>query len=158
MMAPKVEARMVQSLGIRPADKVLEIGTGSGFVTALLARSARQVLSVELYGDFSGQAKAKLDEQGIANVELRVGDGVRGWLQEAPYDVIAVTGSLPLLDPAFQVQLTVGGRLFVIVGEAPAMEARLIRRLTMDEWATESLFETDLPALVGAPQPQRFVF
>jgi protein-L-isoaspartate(D-aspartate) O-methyltransferase len=158
MMMPKVEARMLQSLNIRPSDKVLEIGTGSGYVTALLARMASQVTSVEIHPEFSTQAQAKLARLSITNVEFAVGDGIRGWEQHAPYDIIAVTGSVPLLETYFQQQLTIGGRLFVIVGQSPAMEARLIRCVANNEWATESLFETDLPALIGAPQPQRFVF
>ncbi len=158
MMAPKVEARMLQSLGVRPRDKVLEIGTGSGYVTALLARLASRVVSLDIHADFIQQAQAKLAATFITNVELIAGDGIHGWEPQAPYDVIAITGSVPILETHFQQQLAVGGRLFVIVGQAPAMEARLIRCVAKNEWATESLFETDLPALVGAPEPQRFVF
>jgi protein-L-isoaspartate(D-aspartate) O-methyltransferase len=119
---------------------------------------ASQVTSVEIHAEFSAPAQSKLARLSIANAELLVGDGLQGWAQQAPYDVIAVTGSVPILEAHFQHQLAVGGRLFVIVGQSPAMEARLIRCVANNEWSTESLFETDLPALVGAPEPQRFVF
>jgi protein-L-isoaspartate(D-aspartate) O-methyltransferase len=98
-----------------------------------------------------------LSEHGVANVVLERGDGVHGWQKHAPYDVIAVTGSVPILERGFQQQLAVGGRLFVIVGEAPAMEALLIRRSGDDQWSTESLFETVIPKLKGAREPERFV-
>lgn len=158
MMAPKVEARMLQALTVHPDDRVLEIGTGSGYVTALLSRSARHVVSVDIHADFVADAELKLRKAGASrNVALYTGNAVNGWEAAAPYDVIAVTGSVPLLQEHFQRQLAVGGRLFVIVGEAPVMEALLITRVDDNEWATESLFETDLPALVGAPRPERFV-
>lgn len=158
MMPPKVEARLLQALEVQPTDKILEIGTGSGYLTALLARLGKQVLSVEIEPEFTRTAEIKLATHGIDNVKLEVGDGVYGWEREAPYNVIAVTGSVPLLTDHFQRQLAIGGRLFVIVGESPVMEARLIIRVDDHEWIQESLFETDLPALKGAPHPQRFVF
>lgn len=157
MMAPKVEARMLQALTIQPEDRVLEVGTGSGYVTALLSRVARHVTSIDIHADLAAAAESKLRRAGAANVTLYTGNAVNGWEAGAPYDVIAVTGSVPLLQPSFQRQLAVGGRLFVIVGEAPVMEASLITRVDDNEWATESLFETDLPPLVGAPEPERFV-
>jgi protein-L-isoaspartate(D-aspartate) O-methyltransferase len=158
MMSPKVEARMLQALAAHPGDTVLEIGTGSGFVTALLAESGDHVTSLDIHADFTESANAKLTEYGITNTTLISGDGVDGWEQAAPYDVIAVTGSVPKWTEQFQRQLKVGGRLFVIVGESPVMEARLITRVDDNDWAEESLFETDLPALVGAPRPDSFVF
>lgn len=158
MMAPKVEARLVQALEVQAADTVLEVGTGSGYLTALLAGLARHVHSVDIYPDFSARAGQTLAARGIRNVMLETGDGVNGWEKHAPYDVIAVTGSLPLFSAHFQEQLKVGGRLFMIVGQAPAMEALLITRLGPREWSRESLFETDIPPLVNAPKPQAFVF
>lgn len=157
MMAPRVEARMVQALEIAGADRVLEIGTGSGFVTALLARLAKHVTSLEIHDSLRADAQAKLEAHGVGNITLRTGDACRGWDQAAPYDVIAVTGSLPTLEKELQAQLTVGGRLFVIVGEAPAMEALLIRRVDDSQWVTESLFETVIAQLEGVEQPERFV-
>lgn len=156
MMQPKLEARLVQSLDIQPQDTVLEIGTGSGYLTALLAKRARHVYSVDLYADFSAEARAKLGKHGIGNVTLETGDAAQGWAQHGPYDAIAVTGSLPLFSEAFQRQLKTGGRLFMIVGSSPAMEALLITRLGKEQWLRESLFETDIPALINAPQPPAF--
>lgn len=156
MMPPKIEARMIQSLAIKRNDEALEIGTGSGYVTALLGHSCRGVTSVEIHDDLSESASRKLAEQGIENVVCSVGDGVEGWVQDAPYDVIAVTGSVHQLDSRLQEQLRIGGRLFVIVGNAPVMDATLITRIGDTEWARESLFETSLPALSGAEVPPRF--
>ena len=157
MMTPRVEARMLQALEIGGTDRVLEVGTGSGFVTALLARLAKRVTSVEIHDALRADAQAKLEAHGVGDVTLNTGDACRGWDQAAPYDVIAVTGSLPTLDEELQGQLTVGGRVFVIVGEAPAMEALLIRRVGDSQWITESLFETVIPQLEGVEQPERFV-
>ena len=157
MMPPRLEARLVQSLQLESHDAVLEIGTGSGFLTALLAGLVRHVTTVEIIPSLSEGATARLAEMGVENVTFEVGDGVRGWLSAAPYDAIAVTGSIPILDDEIQNQLKVGGRLFVIVGEAPSMEALLITRTALAQWSRESMFETVVPALHGAKQPERFV-
>ncbi len=155
-MTPKVEARLLQSLDIQPGDNILEIGTGCAYLTALLAKSGRQVTSVDIYRDFTGQAVDKLKRYGISNVRLDTGDAVRGWGAPDRYDAIAVTGSVPVLDTCFQEQLSVGGRLFMIVGRSPVMEALLITRMGNHEWSRESLFETDLPPLIGAGVPEEF--
>lgn len=157
MMPPRLEARLLQVLDIQPSDTILEIGTGSGYLTALLARSGRHVYSVDICAEFTASAQQKLAAHGIGNVTLETGDAACGWNQHAPYDVIAVTGSLPLFADVFQQQLNVGGRLFLIVGQAPSMEALLITRVGPAEWTRESLFETCVPALINAPQPQAFV-
>lgn len=158
MMAPKVEARMLQSLNIAATDDILEIGTGSGYVTALLAKSGHHVYSVDIFSDFVQQAREKLQRHAIDNITLEEGDAVQGWEKHAPYDVIAVTGSLPLLPDALKTSIRPGGRMFVVVGESPVMEAMLITRVGQREWIEESLFETELPPLINAPQPSRFVF
>ena len=158
MMAPKVEARLLQSLAVRPQDTALEIGTGSGYLTALLSRSARQVYSVDIYPDLVEEAERKLAAHGIDNVMLETGDAAHGWGGHGPYDVIAVTGSLPLLPDALRESLKPGGRLFVVTGEAPVMEARLITRLADQAWTDKTLFETVLPPLVNATPPRRFTF
>jgi protein-L-isoaspartate(D-aspartate) O-methyltransferase len=159
MMPPVVEARMLQALDIKPTDSILEIGTGSGYVTALLAKAGNHVLSVELHEELSKHAGEVLERMGIFNVSLEVGDAANGWNHtHGPYDVIAVTGSLPVLPEVFQQSLRVGGRLFVILGEAPAMEALLITRTGETEFSYESLFETYIAPLENAPQPERFVF
>jgi len=158
MMKPIIEANMLQALDVQPTETVLEIGTGSGFVTALLAKSARHVFSIEINPELSAAAAHNLEQQGIVNVTLEVGDASNGWDEHAPYDVIAVTGSLPLLEERFQHCLKIGGRLFVIIGEAPAMEAVLITRISEGEWQYKSLFETDIAALQNAPTPEHFEF
>jgi protein-L-isoaspartate(D-aspartate) O-methyltransferase len=157
MMTPKLEARMVQSLQPKDTDKVLEVGTGSGFVTALLAALASHVVSVELNARLAQSARTTLDDHGVENTTVVNADAVHGWSEQAPYDAIAVTGSVPMLEDHFRNQLCVGGRLFVIVGEEPVMEATLTTRVSESQWKHESLFETVLPALVGARQPERFV-
>ena len=157
MMSPKLEARMLQALAINLSETVLEIGTGSGFVTTLLAKSARHVYSVDIQEEFINRVRAKLDEEGIINVTLEQGNAAQGWPQHGPYDVIAVTGSFPILPDALQQSLTVGGRMFVIVGDSPVMEAELITRLSETEFRTDRLFETDLPPLRNCRQPDRFV-
>jgi protein-L-isoaspartate(D-aspartate) O-methyltransferase len=158
MMTPKVEARLLQHLAIQPDETILEIGTGSGYLTALLAKSGKYVHSVDIYPEFAQLAGPKFKRYGLQNIQMQVGDAVRGWSAAAHYDVIVVTGSVPLLERHFQEQLRTGGRLFVIVGSSPAMEARLITRTGTDVWTTDSLFETDLPPLIGAPRPEPFQF
>ena len=157
MMLPRVEARMLQALQVAPADRILEVGTGSGFVTALLARLGGHVTSIEIHESLSNSAREKLDAHAIENVEIHTGDASRGWERSAPYDVIAVTGSLPVPEENFRDTLAVGGRLFIVVGQAPAMEALLITRNSETQWSTDCLFETVLPPLAGVETPQRFV-
>lgn len=155
MMAPKVEARALQSLDVRRSDRVLEIGSGSGYLSALLATLAAHVTSIEIHEDLSAMAKRNLQRAAIGNVTLHVGDGLDGWTTAAPYDVIAVTGSSPARREAIEQQLSIGGRMFVVIGVAPVMEALLITRTDKRTWATESLFETELAPLVGAePKPE----
>lgn len=156
MMEPKVEGRLLQALEPQPGEHALEIGTGTGYVTACLARLAGEVTSVDLYPDFAELAGEHLAAQGIRNVHLETGDAAHGWEDGRRYDVIAVTGSLPQLHQGFHRSLTVGGRLAVVVGTPPIMEALLITRIDDDQWAIESLFDTSLPPLVGAPHEQRF--
>lgn len=158
MLSPKVEARLLQELKIKPSDKVLEVGTGSGYMTALLASLAKHVHSVEIVPEFSQAAAQKLAAHDVHNVTLDVGDGACGWAKYAPYDVIVVTGSLPLLSGEFIAQLNPGGRLIAFVGVPPVMEARRIRVIEPGVTDTEDLFETNVRMLVNAPQPQQFVF
>lgn len=158
MMAPKLEARMLQTLSIEPSDTVLEVGTGSGYVTAVLAELARHVYSVDINEGYSEAARQKLMDHQVINATLEVGDAAQGWDHHAPYDVIAITGSLPVLPEAFEKSLKVGGRLFAIVGDSPVMEATLVTRLSETEFQREMVFETDLPPLKNALQPNRFNF
>lgn len=157
MMNPNLEGRLLQALEIGPQDRILEIGTGSGFVTACLASLGGSVLSVDIHADFTEAAQGKLRSQGIQNVQFQTGDAAHGWGTQR-YDAIAITGSLPELSTAWQERLAIGGRLFAIVGDAPIMEAIVVRRIDEREWTQESLFETDFPRLVNAARPPAFVF
>ena len=158
MLSPKLEGRILQSLNIKKADKVLEIGTGCGYFTALLASLAQQVVSVEINAELSQLAGKNLSQQNIGNVTLIVGDAATGWVAEAPYNAIVFTGSLPIEPVSLREQLAVGGCLFAVLGEAPAMRATLIRRLSATGYQQDVLFETCLPELINAKQPQRFEF
>jgi len=158
MMEPKLEARMLQALAVQPGEKVLEVGTGSGYVTALLAGMVRQVVSVEIVPELHGKAKALLARRGIDNVKLAQGDAANGWDAEQPYDAIAVTGSLPSLPLGLKQNLQIGGRLFAVIGEEPIMEAVLVSRINANEWREETLFETVVPHLMSAQKVQHFVF
>lgn len=157
-MTPKVEARILQALEIKLDDKILEIGTGCAYMTALLAKSGHHVHSVDVHPEFTEQAKLKLQQHDIQNVTLECGNAIHGWQQSSPYDVIVLTGSVPILEDHLQQQLKIGGRMFAIVGQSPAMEARLIKRVSENEWYNEILFETDLPELEGATQVETFKF
>lgn len=156
MMEPKIEAKVLQALAIEPDDQILEIGTGSGFLTACLARLGKHVTSVEIQPELHEQAAQTLKAQGFDNVKLLQGDAAAGWNDGRRYDVIAVTGSLPELHRGFHDSLAVGGRMFVVVGEAPVMEGLLITRVSEDQWASESILETVLPPLINAPKTLRF--
>jgi len=158
MMEPKLEARMLQALAITDGDKVLEVGTGSGYLTALLARMAAQVISVEIEPELLQQAKARLASHGIDNVVLEQGDASKGWEAHQPYDAIAITGSLPTLPQSFKENLQIGGRLFAIIGREPVMQATLVTRLNANEWREEVLFETLLPPLRNIVEEKRFTF
>lgn len=156
MMAPNVEGRLLQALAIQPDDTVLEIGTGSAYLTACLARLGRHVTSIDIEPEFTAQAEAKLAAQAVSNVTLQTLDAAAGLEGDQRYDVIAVTGSLPLLQQQFHDNLNTGGRLFVISGQLPIMEALLITRIDAANWTRESLFETSIPPLLHAPEPQSF--
>lgn len=160
MLAPKIVGRLLEALGVTPSDQVLEIGTGTGYLTACLARLGGQVLSLELRDDLAEAARAKLAALGIENAEVRVGDGLAASGVEGSFDAIALTGSLPTEAPLAELKgrLKPGGRLFALVGEDPLMEAVLIERLPSGEYRQRDLFETSVPPLIGAPQPNRFLF
>jgi protein-L-isoaspartate(D-aspartate) O-methyltransferase len=158
MLQPKLEARMLQELALTRNDKVLEVGTGSGYMTALLASLARHVHSVELIPEFAAAADGKLRAQGLHNVTLEIGDAARGWDSQAPYDVIVLTGSVPILPSAFAASLNPGGRLIAVVGEPPVMEARLITCVAPGACKATDLFETCIPPLRNVLLPERFVF
>jgi len=158
MWTPKLEARVLQELDIRRTDRVLEIGTGSGYLTALLAAEAAEVVSVDIQPDFTAAAGQKLRAHGIANVEFHTGDAATDWDDEDGFDVIILTGSTPLLSDALVRRLRVGGRLFAVVGEAPVMQAQLVTCNAPGAYRSVTLFETCVKALVNAPHPAAFVF
>ena len=157
MWTPKMEARVVQELEVKDAESVLEIGTGSGYLTALLAARAREVVSVEINARLHAEARAHLVAAGARNVRLARGDGARGWGDDT-YDAIVLTGSTPVLPDGWVKQLRPGGRLFAVVGDPPVMKARLVRWSAPDAIVHEDLFETVIAPLKNAPQPARFVF
>jgi protein-L-isoaspartate(D-aspartate) O-methyltransferase len=158
MMQPKVEARIVQEVAIQPHENVYEVGTGTGYLTALLARRARHVTSAEIHPDLRQRAERNLAAAGIRNVTLLEGDSSRGPLAESAFDVIVLGGSTPLLPQAFLDRLTPGGRLIAVLGDAPAMKAVLVRQPVAGSFQHVELFETFLKPLVNAPQPSRFRF
>ncbi len=158
MWQPKLEARTVQELHLGRNDKVLEIGTGSGYLTALLSMLAGHVTSVEIVPELNAMARQHLQAHRHENITLEVGDAARGWSSGVSYDVIVLTGSTPVLPVAFQNSLNTGGRLFAIVGDAPVMEARLITRVAPDIFETVNIMETCVEPLQNALQPDRFVF
>ena len=158
MMQPKVEARIVQELALKPTENVYEVGTGSGYLTALLASRARHVTSAEIHPDLQERAAASLRAAGIRNVTLLQGDSARAPLAESAFDVIVLGGSTPILPQAFLDRLAPGGRLFAVVGDPPAMKAALVRQPVPGAFQHAELFETVLKPLVNAAQPPRFRF
>ncbi|MFA6013673.1 MAG: protein-L-isoaspartate O-methyltransferase [Gallionellaceae bacterium] len=157
MWQPKLEARALQALALNPEDEVLEVGTGSGFLTALIAQLAAHVTSVEIVPELSAQAERNLAAQHIENVTLVVGDAANGW-GDKQYDAIVLTGSVPMQPSALLNSLKVGGRLFAVVGDGPSMHACTFTRTAAGAVESKTLFEISVPPLVNAPQPQRFVF
>ena len=158
MLQPKLEARMVQELTLSESDHVLEVGTGSGYMTALLASLSRSVVSVDIVGELTRAARERLGRNCIANVTLHTGDAARGWKEGGPYDAIVLTGSVPLLDDAFKASLKPGGRLLAVVGEAPVLAAKLVTCTAAGAYNAVTLFETCIAPLKNAPHPERFVF
>lgn len=158
MLSPKIEGRILQALSIKKTDKVLLIGTGSGYLTALIAKLAAYVHAVEIIPELSSLASTRLQKQNIHNVTLHVGDAANGFAAEAPYDVIVFTGSLQLYPTTAEQMLNIGGRMFAVVGELPIMQATLTQRFSEGSCRKETLFETCLPPLVNAPQAAKFEF
>ncbi|WP_116138687.1 protein-L-isoaspartate O-methyltransferase family protein [Trinickia diaoshuihuensis] len=158
MLFPRVEARVLQELAVKKHETVLEIGAGSGYMAALLAHRARHVLTVEIKPELAELAKRNLAENGVTNAEVALGDGARGWPASAPYDVICVSGGLPVLPQEILEQLKIGGRLAAFVGTAPVMKAQIITRVDEKQFRMADIFETFIEPLVNAVQPPRFKF
>ena len=158
MLNPKVEARMVQEIAVKKHENVLEIGTGSGYMAALLAHTAAHVTSVEIQPESVTLAKENLARAGVINVSVEEGNGAQGWSTGTQYDVIVVSGGLPVLPEALVKQLKVGGRMIAILGEAPAMSCQLITRTSETAHDAVKVFETLAKPLTGAAAPSRFTF
>ena len=158
MWQPKMEARVLQELAVKPSDQILEIGTGSGYFAALLAHRAQHVYSVEIRPGLKASGEASLRRAGIANVTVELGDGASGWTRHAPYDVIVLTGSTPVLPQHFLQQLKIGARLFAVVGNPPVMAARLITCTGEGLYNSADLLETSIAPLSNALSGERFSF
>ena len=158
MLAPKVEARLLQDADIKATDKVLEVGTGSGYMAALLAHQAASVLSFEIDPALAQIARTHLQNEGIANVEVRQADGSHGAPADGPFDVIVLSGSVPDVPQHLLKQLKLGGRLLAIVGEEPVMRASVITRNGEQQWQTSEPWDTLAPRLQGFPEHNRFSF
>jgi protein-L-isoaspartate(D-aspartate) O-methyltransferase len=158
MLAPKIEARIMQEVGVKKHETVLEIGTGSGYMAALLAHRAAKVTTVEINPETAELARKNLANAGIHNVTVEVGNGAQGWEKGAPYDVIVISGALEVLPEAILEQVKVGGRVAAIVGQAPVMEAEIVTRTGENTYSTVKLFETNVRYLTGAPALSHFQF
>jgi len=158
MLPPAIEAKMLQALQLRKSDKVLEIGTGSGYMAALLGARSDHVYSVEIEPELVAKARANLQRECADNVTVIEGDGAQGWPAQAPYDAILLSGSVPEIPEALLAQLKVGGRLLAVVGEAPLMQARLVTCVAEGSFQSVNLFETSIPRLRNLPERAKFVF
>jgi protein-L-isoaspartate(D-aspartate) O-methyltransferase len=158
MLSPKVEARILQELAVHKGETVLEIGAGSGYMAALLAHRGRNVTTVEISPELAGFAKQNLAANGVTNVEVITGDGALGWNQGAPYDVICVSGGLPVMPQEFLEQLKIGGRIAAFVGAAPVMKAQIITRVDEKQFRVSDVFETLVAPLKNAVHPSQFKF
>ncbi len=158
MWQPKLEARVLQELAVKPTDLVLEVGTGSGYFAALLAHRAQHVYSVEINPELKASAEANLRRAGVENVTLELGDGARGWTKHAPYDIIVLTGSTPVLPPQLLQQMKPGGRLISVVGSPPVMAARLVTCTGVGVYSSIDVLETQIAPLTNALANERFSF
>jgi protein-L-isoaspartate(D-aspartate) O-methyltransferase len=158
MLTPKMEARLLQEVSVKKHETVLEIGTGSGYMAALLAYKGRHVTSVEIAPELKALAEKNLTGYGISNVSVELGNGAQGWANGAPFDVIVLSGSLPVLPDVFLQQLKVGGRLAAIIGTAPIMSAHVVTRISDTAFDTVKLFETSVTPLKAAVAPSHFTF
>ena len=158
MMTPLEEALLLQSLSLNGHETILEIGTGSGFLTALLSRLGSHVTSIDCYPDFTTQAQKRLQDHQCHNVDLLTGNAALGWLDKAPYDVIIITGALPALPESLQLQVHTGGKLFAIIGDSPVMQGQLYHLNNVGIWHERLIFETNLPELINPQKQNDFVF
>lgn len=158
MLTPLEEALILQALALKGHETVLEIGTGTGFFTALLSKLCKKVISVDYYPEFTTMAAAHLKAHHCDNVQLITGDGCRGWIEQAPYDVVVFTGSLEMLTKTHQLQVVPGGKMFAFIGKSPRVQGRLFQLDHHENWHESLVFETDIPPLVDLLKPKEFVF
>ena len=158
MMTPLEEAKLLQSLDLQGHEVILEVGTGTGFLTALLSRLSQKVISIDYHNDFVTQARHTLTKHQCTNVDLLTGDAYTGWVDKAPYDVMVFTGALESLSDTHRLQLLPGGKLFAIIGKAPVMQGQLHRLDHNGKWQMDVVFETYLPPLINEMKPKDFVF
>ena len=158
MMTPVEEATLLQALALKGHERVLEVGTGSGFLTALLSRLCQHLISIDYYADFTDHARRLLQQHACDNVELLTGNAAHGWVDSAPYDVIIFTGAVPVITETHRLQVLPHGQLFAVVGEAPIMQGQLHALSSQDTWSQTVLFETLLPPLLGSTPSTTFVF
>ena len=158
MLHPREEGRLLQAVKPKLNEKVLVINSGSGYITALVASMAEEVVAVDCDEEFASTCREKLAALNINNVTVDCGDGSDGWQSQAPYDVIIILGSMQILPESIRTQLNIGGRMFCIIGKEPTMEALAITRTSENEWQEECLFETVVPALENSPIAEQFHF
>jgi len=158
MMTPLEEALLLQSLQLSGNETLLEVGTGTGFLTALLSRLVKQVISIDCFQDFTDSARQRLSQHECSNIELQTGDASLGWLDNAPYDIIVFTGAMEELNETHRLQVAPGGKLFALIGQSPIMQGRLYQLDHNDTWTVEVIFETCLPPLVNNLKTDTFIF
>ena len=158
MLTPKLEARILQEVGLKKHENVLEIGAGSGYMAALLAFKGRHVTTVEILPELKEMAEKNLSANGVGNVTVVLGNGAQGWANGAPFDVIVLSASVPVLPETFMQQIKVGGRILAVIGDAPVMSAHLITRVSEGAYDTIKLFETNVKPLAQATTPSQFTF
>ncbi len=158
MLTPLEEALILQTLNLQGHETVLEIGTGTGFLTALLSKVAKRVISVDYFAEFTDRAKKTCHTHGCSNIEFIAGDGCQGWVDKAPYDVIIITGAIKALTETLKLQVLLGGQLFAIIGKDPVMEGNIYRVDHSGQWTKQLVFETNIPVLIDKQCHQQFVF
>lgn len=158
MMTPLEEGLLLQQLNLQGHETVLEVGTGTGFLTTLLSRLSKKVISIDYYEDFTKQAAERLQYYKCSNTELYTGDAHQGWIDKAPYDIIIFTGALPSLTETMRLQVVPGGKLFAIIGQSPIMQGMLYHLNHDGLWTQQLVFETELPRLINPHHSNTFVF
>lgn len=158
MLTPEEEGRLLQALNLKGHETILEVGTGSGYLTALLSRLGKKIISIDCFEDFTLEARRKISALGYSNIEFLTGDASQGWLEMAPFDVIVFTGAIAAMTETLQLQLLPGGKLFAIIGKDPIMSGNLLTLDHEGQWHESLLFETRTPLLISKLKPNEFCF